>query len=194
MSLKVYSGLKRAGEKSVTEIAIQGFDLMNKVVELSLKGYNPTQIAKELDIKRVEVLNLMDEWKLFAQEDKQLRERAKEAIIESDHHYSMLMKEAWKTVDDADGAGDLRSKTAALKLVADIQTKQMEMLQKAGVLDNAEIGNQIAETEAKQEILIGILREVTSKCEHCRLEVATRLSRVTDQVESVIVEVKNENV
>lgn len=178
----------------MTEIAVQGFDLMNKVVELSLKGYNPTQIAKELDIKRTEVLNLMDEWKLFAHEDKQIRERAKEAIVESDHHYAMLMKEAWKTVDDADGAGDLRSKTAALKLVADIQTKQMEMLQKAGLLDNAELGNQIAETEAKQEILVGILREVTSKCEHCRLEVATRLSRVTDKVEPVVVEVNEDSV
>jgi hypothetical protein len=70
----------------------------------------------------------------------------------------------------------------------------MEMLQKAGLLDNAELGNQIAETEAKQEILIGILRNVTSKCEHCRIEVATRLSRVTDQVEPIVVEVKNQDV
>jgi hypothetical protein len=191
----VYLGPKRAGEKRVTEIdSISGFDRMNKVVELSLKGYNPTQISKELDIKRNEVLGMLEEWKKYAQEDKQLHERAKEAIVESDQHYAMLMKEAWQTIGEADQAGDLRTKATAIKLVAEIQQKQMEMLQKAGVLDNVELGNQLAETEAKQEMLISILREVTSKCDHCRQEVATRLSRVTNKVEPITLEVHQEDV
>jgi hypothetical protein len=68
----------------------------------------------------------------------------------------------------------------------------MEMLQKAGLLDNEEIGARIAESEEKQEILVGILRDVTSKCPNCRKEVASRLSRISGTVEPIhIISVDN---
>lgn len=163
------------------------FEQMNQVVEMSLKGYNPTEIAKELDIKRTEVLRIMDEWKSYAQNDKTIQERAREALVASDQHYNMLMNRAWETVEQSDVAADLKAKVSALKLVSDIQARQMEMLQKAGVLDNAEVGARIAEAEEKQEILVGILRDVTSKCDHCRREVAQRLSRISGTVEPITV-------
>jgi len=36
------------------------FDQMNKVVEMSLKGYNPGQIAKELELKRAYVIRTLE--------------------------------------------------------------------------------------------------------------------------------------
>ena len=98
------------------------FEQMNEVVERSLKGYNPTQIAKELDIKRGDVLRIIEEWKSYAQNDKTIQERAREALVASDQHYSMLMNKAWETVEQSDNAADLRSKVSALKLVAEIQS------------------------------------------------------------------------
>lgn len=163
------------------------FEQMNEVVELTLKGYNPTQISKELEIKRADVIRIIDEWKSYAQNDKTIQERAREALTASDQHYNMLMHRAWETVEQSDNAADLKSKVSALKLVSDIQARQMEMLQKAGLLDNAEVGARIAEAEEKQEILVGILREVTSKCDHCRREVAQRLSRISGTVEPITV-------
>jgi transcriptional regulator len=168
------------------------FEQMNEVVERSLKGYTPTQIAKELDIKRNEVLRIIDEWKSYAQNDKSIQERAREALVASDQHYSMLMNKAWETVEQSDNAADLRSKVSALKLVAEIQARQMDMLQKAGLLDNTEMGSKIAETEEKLEVLMGILRDVTSKCEKCQREVKQRLSRISGVVEPVeIIQVNN---
>lgn len=168
------------------------FEQMNVVVEMSLKGYNPTEISKELDIKRADVLRIIEEWKSYAQNDKSIQERAREALVASDQHYSMLINRAWETVEQSDVAADLKAKVSALKLVSDIQSKQMEMLQKAGLLDNAEVGARIAEAEEKQEILMGILRDVTSECSHCRREVAQRLSRISGAVEPIhIVQVDN---
>lgn len=168
------------------------FEQMNEVVERSLKGYNPTQIAKELDIKRGDVLRIIEEWKSYAQNDKTIQERAREALVASDQHYSMLMNKAWETVEQSDNAADLRSKVSALKLVAEIQSRQMEMLQKAGLLDNTEMGSRIAEAEEKQEVLMGILRDVTSKCDKCQREVKQRLSRISGVVEPVeVVQVHN---
>jgi len=110
------------------------------------------------------------------------------AISGADQHYAMLIKEAWKTVEDADTQGQLNVKAGALKLIADIETKRITMLQAVGVLESNEIASQIAETERKQEILVGILKEVTAGCPKCKLDVAKRLSQITGIVESVVVE------
>ena len=100
----------------------------------------------------------------------------------------MLIKEAWRTVEDADQAGQLAVKSGALKLIADIETKRIAMLQSVGVLENNEIASQIVETERKQEVLVRILKEVTATCPKCKMEVAKRLSQITGIIESVPVE------
>jgi hypothetical protein len=164
------------------------FDRMNQVVSELLKGGNPTQIASLTGLKRAEVLELIDEWKGVVKNDTTARDRAKEAISGADQHYSMLIQEAWKVVKDSDQQGQLNNKNTALKLIADIETKRIGMLQQVGLLDNVELATQIADTERKQEILVGILKEVTASCPKCKMDVARRLSQITGIVESVIVE------
>jgi len=166
----------------------QHFDRMNKVVEELLKGNSATQIATITGFSRKEVVEFIDEWKAVVHNDSSLRDRAKEAILGADQHYAMLIKEAWKTVEDADQSGQLNVKAGALKLIADIEGKRIGMLQEVGVLENNEIASQIAETERKQEVLVKILKEVTSSCSKCKMEVAKRLSQITGIVESVIIE------
>jgi hypothetical protein len=164
------------------------YDRMNKVVEELLKGNNPTAIATLTGFKRAEVIELIDEWKSVVHNDNSSRERAKEAISGADQHYAMLIKEAWKTVEDADQSGQLNVKANALKLISDIETKRIGMLQQVGLLDNAELAGQIADTERKQDILVRILKEVTSTCPKCKMDVAKRLSQITGVVESVVIE------
>ncbi len=164
------------------------FDRMNKVVEELLKGSTPTQIATLTGFKRAEVIELIDEWKDVVHNDVSLRTRAKEAISGADQHYAMLIKEAWKTVEDADTQGQLSVKAGALKLIADIETKRIGMLQSVGVLESNELASQIAETERKQEILVGILKEITAGCSKCKLDVAKRLSQVTGVVEPIVID------
>lgn len=164
------------------------FDRMNKVVEELLKGNSATQIATITGFSRKEVVEFIDEWKTVVHNDNNIRDRAKEAISGADQHYAMLIKEAWKTVEDADTQGQLSVKANALKLISDIETKRISMLQSVGVLENNEIASQIAETERKQEVLVKILKEVTSSCSKCKLEVAKRLSQITGIVEPVIID------
>jgi hypothetical protein len=161
---------------------------MNKVVEELLKGNSASQIATLTGYSRKEVLEFIDEWKSVVHNDSNIRDRAREAISGADQHYAMLIKEAWKTVEDADTQGQLNVKAGALKLIADIETKRIGMLQSVGVLENTQIASQIAETERKQEVLVGILKEVTAGCPKCKLEVAKRLSQITGIVEAVVIE------
>lgn len=161
------------------------FDRMNLVVSQLLKGNTPTQIAQFTGFKRAEVVGLIDEWKSVVHNDTSVRDRAKEALIGADQHYDMLIKSLWQTVEDADQQGQLSVKAGALKSIADIENKRISMLQATGVLENNEMASQIAETERKQDLLVGILKEVTASCSHCKLEVAKRLSQITGIVESV---------
>ena len=164
------------------------FDRMNKVVEELLKGNSPTQIASITGFKRADVIEYIDEWKKVVRSDNTARDRAKEAVSGADQHYAMLIKEAWKTVEDADTQGQLSVKANALKLISDIETKRIGMLQQVGLLDNAEVAAQVAEAERKQDILVKILKEVTSTCPKCKLEVAKRLSQITGIVEPVVID------
>jgi hypothetical protein len=163
------------------------FDQMNTVVEELLKGNTPNQIAKRLDITRAQVENHIKTWKSFVHDNQGIRDRAKEALAGADEHYSMLIKEAWDVVNEAGIAAELNTKNAALKLIADIEAKRIDMLNKAGVLETDSMASELLEVERKQEILVGILKEVTSSCDHCKWEVAKRLSSVTGQVEAVVI-------
>jgi hypothetical protein len=170
------------------QIEVAGkFDQMNKVVEELLKGSTPASIARTLDLTRVQVDNHIQTWKELVQDNSAIKARAKEALAGADEHYSMLIKEAWRTLEQADMQDALPVKTQALKLIADIEAKRIDMLNKAGVLENNDMADEILESERKQEILVGILRDVTSSCDHCKWEVSKRLSQVTGQVEAVVV-------
>lgn len=164
---------------------VDKFEKMNTVVEELLKGNNPNQIARSLSMKRAEVLEMLELWRGLMHSDKGIRERAREALSGADQHYAMLINRAWETVEQSDINADLRTKTTALKLIADIEGKRIDMLQRAGLLENNEMTAQLLETERKQEVLMGILKDVTSTCDHCKFEVAKRLSSVTGRSEEV---------
>ena len=168
------------------------FDRMNKVVEELLKGNSATQIATSTGFSRKEVLEFIDEWKGVVHNVSNIRDRAREAISGADQHYAMLIKEAWKTVEDADQSGQLGVKATSLKLIADIETKRITMLKEVGLLDNAEIAGQILETERKQDILIEILKEIAKEHPQVRKEIMKKLSRITGIVEPIeIIESSN---
>lgn len=174
-------------DNNILEIA-DHFEQMNKVVAEFIKGNNVNQIAKSFSLKPLQVNQILSNWRELMQGDNGIRERAKEALGAADQHYSMIIKEAWRTVEQADEQDSLNVKAQSLKLVADVEGKRIDMLQKAGVLEKNEMAEQILETEKKQEVLVGILRDVTSSCINCKQEVARRLSEITNRVEVISVE------
>jgi len=164
------------------------YEQINRVAQIYIKGTtNPTTIAKQLGIKRAEALDLIDEWKSIARNNDDVKDQASEALQAGIQHYSMIVERLWETVEQADDDGDIKTKNAVLKNIADIEAKKIDMLQKAGLYDDASLGDELAEMEEKQQILISILKEVTSDCDHCKVEVARRLSKVTNKSEPVVI-------
>jgi hypothetical protein len=166
---------------------INHLDEMNRVVTEYLKGSDPTKIAKDLSIARVRVVAHLDEWKESASNNSAIRARAKDALAGADAHYSKLISKSYEVIDEASMTNNLSAKTAAIKLVMDIESKRIDMLQKAGLLENKELAEEIVEIEKRQEILVGILRDIASSHPEVRDLIMQRLSALAKEGEVITV-------
>lgn len=169
------------------------YETMNRVVELYLRGTSdPTKIANQLNLKRAEVITYLDEWRDIAANDQSIQLRAREALGGMDKHYNMIIEEMWDTVHEAGTNGDLKTKASTLKSIADVEKQRLDALQKAGIFNDQEMADQIAEMERQRDVLVGIIKDVSGQCPHCKPEVARRIAKlnpnksepvdITDQV------------
>jgi len=157
---------------------INHLDLVNKVASEYLMGNDISIICTNLNMPRSKVLALLDDWRSMASNNDAIRERAREALVGADQHFSALIRKTYEVIESSDMANNLSAKTTAIKLIADIESKRLDMLHKAGLLENKEIAEQIAETERKQQVLINILKEISTEYPEIRKRIMTRLSEI----------------
>ena len=172
---------------SSEEDLVKHLDQVNTVVEEYLKGNDPTKISKELSIPRVRVVELINEWKVMASANDAIRARAKEALAAADAHYGKLISKSYEVIDEASMTNNLSAKTQGIKLVMDIESKRIDMLQKAGLLENKELAEEMLEIEKRQEVLVGILRDVASSHPEVRDLIMQRLSQIAKEGEVITI-------
>lgn len=167
------------------------YEEMQKVVELYVKNYNATQIARTLGIKRVQVLDHIEEYRKSAVNLELMKERVDELITTMDEHYGILIQKAYEIIDEVDAPEDLEAesrrkgqtmtrsqmlsqKLGAIKTIADLESKRIDILQKSGLLEAADVGDALAEMEEQKALLMNILEE--ELCKSCRGAVTKRLA------------------
>jgi hypothetical protein len=164
---------------------------MNVVVEEYLKGIEPTAIFKQLNMPRTKVVDYINEWKTLASDNAIIRARAKEALAGADIHYNKLISKAYEVIDDATTTANLQAKTAGIKLVMDLEKTRIDMLQKAGLLENKELAEEMIEVERKQDILVNILRDIAAEHPDIRDKIMRRLSEVPQNEQETMTIVHN---
>jgi hypothetical protein len=172
---------------STEDKLIEHLDQVNKVVEEYLKGNDPTQISKELAMPRQKVVGYINEWRAMASDNAAIRARAKEALVGADTHYTKLIQKAYEVIDDATTTANQTAKTSGIKLVMDLESKRIEMLQKAGLLENKELAEEMIEIERKQEVLVGILKDIASEHPEVRDKIMQRLSEISKEREVITI-------
>lgn len=165
-----------------TNDLVKHLDEVNKVASEYLKGSDASEISKELDIPRQRVMSLLNDWRKMAANNEAIHARAREALAGADQHYSHLIKKAYEVIESADMSANLNAKTTSIKLIADIEAKRLDMLHRAGLLDNKEVAEELARMEEKHQILINILKDIASKHPEIRNEIMSKLSEATDGV------------
>lgn len=157
---------------------VKHLDEVNAVAAEYLKGLDTAQISRELDIPRTRVNALLNDWRQMASSNEAIHARAREALAGADQHYSSLIRKAYEVIESADQTSNLGAKTTAIKLITDIEAKRIDMLQRAGLLDNKEIAEELATMERKHEILINILKDIATKYPNVRTEILERLAEI----------------
>jgi len=172
---------------STEDKLIEHLDQVNKVVEEYLKGNDPTQISKELAMPRQKVVGYINEWRAMASDNAAIRARANEALVGADTLNTKLIQKAYEVIDDATTTANLTAKTSGIKLVMDLESKRIEMLQKAGLLENKELAEEMIEIERKQEVLVGILKDIASEHPEVRDKIMQRLSEISKEREVITI-------
>jgi DNA repair ATPase RecN len=167
------------------------FERLSTVAEMTLNGHSVAEISREIGMNRKDTIAIQNEWKESMIADHEARDRALDALNVMDEHYNQLIKKSYQALeqieDDLQLNGTtpqrIQQKLNALKLVADLEAKRLDALQKAGLLDAAEMGDHVADMEEKMGIMVSILRN--DLCPECKRAVAQKLQQVTNQVEAV---------
>lgn len=167
------------------------FELMEKVIDLDIDGYTETMIAKKLNIKRKDVLELLADYRAALSQDMLARDLARDHLHKMVKQYDRLIRRYNELINDIDSlhfshqvAGQ---KNAALKAIADLEAKRVDALQKAGLLESGDLGDELVEMEEKQAIVVDILRN--DLCDACKQKVAYKLSQVSGRAEVISSEV-----
>lgn len=170
------------------------FEEMYKVVDLYVQNINPTQIARELNLKRVDVMKHLDEWKSTAIGSEIMQERMQELVVSMDQHYSKLINKFYEIVEEVDGeAGSdakgrpayLAQKSSALRSIADLEAKRLDLLDKAGLRADGGIADELMELQDYLGFLENIIDEVI--CEKDREKIKQKIIQRHTGREVVIV-------
>ena len=157
------------------------------VAELAAKGYKPMAISKQLSIPFAAVKKAIEQWEEILRNDIESRDAARDYLNRMVDSYDDLLKKSHDNLDQLNTL-DFDEKISAqinatLKNIAEFQAKRVDALQKAGLLDAHELGDELAEREQREAQLIEILRN--DLCSDCQMVVATKLQALTNEVEVV---------
>lgn len=155
---------------------------LDDVVTEYLKGSTPQQIAATTHMAVATVNNYLREWRGMAANSDIIRGRATIALNNADRHYDKLIKKAYGVLEDAEQANSLSQRGATIKLIADMEAKRIDLLQKAGLLENSDMAAKVMETERKQAIVVDILKNTVGGCNRCRPIVQQKLSEMSNDV------------
>jgi hypothetical protein len=159
-------------------------ELVNTIAEnYLLKGVNnPTKIAKELGIPRKDVLEYIDEWRKIAQNSEGVKDRAAELLTEMDRGYDQIINELWIAHASAESAKDA---AGILKTIADVIAKRQEVLQKAGLYDDANLGDELAIAEEQMDKIKELLKQIATNHPQTRQEIMYGLGVIFKRSESL---------
>jgi uncharacterized protein YicC (UPF0701 family) len=148
-----------------------------------LKGVvNPTKIAHETGLTRVEVVKYLEQWQKISNNNEWVQQRAQQSLMEFDKTYDQIIAEYWKIYEDADST---RDQNAIMKNLSDAVKTRQEVLQRAGLYDDAALGDQLAAVEQQVEEIKELLKKVAQKYPDAKVFIMEELGKIFKQPQRV---------
>jgi len=153
-----------------------------EVVRLTAEGRTKQYIKSQTGVSPAEQRKINEEYKAFVRNDLWTAQRSREIVGYMDEHFGSIITQLYEVVSAADMADDYKNKGNALKLIAEVEAKRVDALQKAGVLSATNIGDEVAESNRKQEIIINILKEVSQRWPDAGKFIAAEIAKMNGEV------------
>lgn len=179
-----HSGWYAMSELSVYEG--DAFKQVEKVANHMLKGHSEFKTARDLGMKVVEVKALWNQYKELLERDTFARDAARDYLNLMVVQYDELIVGLHANLKDLDtleyDVQTSNQRVSTARAIADMQAKRVDAMQKAGLLDQGDLGDELAEREKQEAALVDILRN--DLCENCTAVVAHKLQKITGKVEA----------
>lgn len=161
-------------------IESDAWDNIEKVAELHVQGISPYTIARRLHIKVVEAKAAIEQWQTIVNNDMESRDAAKDYLNKLVAHFDKLIEKSYENLQNLERmVFDEKVSAqinATLKNIADYESKRVDLLQKAGLLDGADLGDEIARLEDQRDMILNILRN--DLCDECQNHVKHKVREV----------------
>jgi uncharacterized protein YpbB len=162
-------------------VTSDAWEQVEKVAELHVQGISPYTIARRLHIKVIEAKAAIETWQEVINNDIDSRDAARDYLNKLVAHFDKLIEKSYENLNNLEHM-DFDEKVSAqinatLKNIADYESKRVDLLQKAGLLDGADLGDEIANLEEQRDMIMHILRN--ELCSVCR-------DHVKDKVKAVV--------
>ncbi len=172
-------------------IDTEAFAKIEDVAKLMAEGKtSPLAIARTLGIKVVDAKAAMEQWHELLRQDDESRDAAREALNLMLQRYDKLLVEAnanLKNLQSLEFGEKVSAQiVATIKVIGDLDAKRVDTLQKAGLLDAHDLGDDLAEREEREQMLLNILRN--DLCDACKITVRDKLTIMTGSVEGTVVD------
>jgi len=190
----------------MSELSVYGgdaFQQMEDVAKHMLKGHSEFKTARDLGLKVVEVRSLWDNYKDRLNNDSFARDAAQDHLNMMVKQYDELIARLHQNLEDLEELNNDEKRSGQIvstaKAIAEMQGKRVDLLQKAGMLDAHDLGDELAEREKQEAYLLEILRN--DLCPECQSLVAVKLQKMTGEaeviesfeVDDIIVDVKDDD-
>jgi hypothetical protein len=157
---------------------------MNDIVSLYIKGSSVPAIMKSTGLRRVDVLEYLDEYKQIAANDPEIQSRARETLHNFDMHTSDIVRELWEVYN---GSDDEKIRLQALKHLADIDKARVETLQKAGLYDDAALGDEMVKVQEQANQIKDLLKEVVTEFPAAKELILKGLNKIFNESNGVTI-------
>lgn len=159
---------------------IEKLDMVERVGELVLKSYKPTEIARALEITPAQAKFYIEQHREIVrkrvEEDPDFLERLAENTFEALERLDNLVKEAWETYDTAKANDLIAQQTNLLKVAGTFEQQRANLLQLMGAKMDSGAMARMQKAERVNEIVTRIIKDVVADCPNCSTQVMPRLA------------------
>jgi len=159
---------------------LERIETLEKVGDLHLKSYKPSEIARQLGISPAQAKHYIAQYQELIRKkvnsDPDFLERVAENTGEALLRLDQLVKEAWETYETAKDNDMINQQINLLKVAGAFEQQRANLLQLMGAKMDSGMMARMSKAETVNGIVTRIIKDVVSDCDHCKVEVMPRLA------------------